>query len=68
VKKLYGQKIGDKFCQSNFDKRSSDFGFSQQAHAPPPARPVAAPASVSERGRSTLFKNPLFSSFSSWGF
>ena len=26
MKKHYGQKNGDKSCQSNFDKRSSDFG------------------------------------------
>ena len=26
MKKHYGKKIGDKLCQSNFDKRLSDFG------------------------------------------
>ena len=26
MKKHYGQKYGDKSCQSNFDKQSSDFG------------------------------------------
>ena len=26
MKKHFGQKIGDKSCQSNFDKQLSDFG------------------------------------------
>ena len=26
MKKHYGQKIGDKSCQSDSDKRASDFG------------------------------------------
>ena len=26
MKKTYGQKIGEKSCQSNFDKQLSDFG------------------------------------------
>ena len=26
MKKYYGQKMGDKSCQSNFDKGLSDFG------------------------------------------
>ena len=30
MKNQYGQNVGDKSCQSNFDKRLSDFGFEQE--------------------------------------